>query len=283
MVSRHFYCPSSTRIIDEVTTNCLTCTSLKQLPEGLFTESTVKTPVFGQDFSADIIRINGQKILLCREKLSQFTTTKLLQDETANSIRTALIALIVEFMPSSGACIQVDCATSFLSLSNECSTKGSTLRSLNIQIVLGRTVNKNKNPIAENAIREFHKERLRLDPAGGYISETQLAIITRNMNSRIRHRGLSAKEITFKRDQLTNIPKDIAQDAQLAEEQFKNRVSKHNKNPSESATKYSVGDNVFLRNGKDKTRGREMYKITDIYVKAREPWAKLQKVETQFR
>ena len=74
------------------------------------------------------------------------------------------------------------------------------------------------------------------------------------MNSKIRHRGLSAKEIAFKRYQLTNIPKAIVGDAKLAEEQFENRVSKHNKTPSESVIEYSNVYNVFLNNDKDKAR-----------------------------
>ena len=72
--------------------------------------------------------------------------------------------MIADFIPSSGAVVQVDCATSFQTLHNESNTKGTDLNSLNIKIDLGRTVNANKNPIAENAIKEYHKERLRLDP-----------------------------------------------------------------------------------------------------------------------
>ena len=63
LVQRFFYCPGSTRIIEEITSNCVTCTSLKQLPECLFTESSSKNSTLGQNFSADVIRVNGQKIL----------------------------------------------------------------------------------------------------------------------------------------------------------------------------------------------------------------------------
>ena len=283
LINRYFYCPGSARMVEEVMANCLTCTSLKQLPDCLFSESTSKNTIFGQNFSADIIRANGQKILLCREKLSQFTMTKLLRDETADSIRSAIIVLILEFIPDSGASVQVDCATAFQTLSKECSTEGSTLKNLGIKIIMGRTVNTNKNPVAENAIKEYHKERLRLDPAGGCVNESQLAIITHNINSRIRFRGLSSKEIAFRRDQVTNQCKDSVNDDNLAEEQFNTRVSKHNKVPPTNGPMFSIGDNVFLRNDSNKSRGREMYKITDIFNKQDERWAKLQKTETQFR
>ena len=144
-------------------------------------------------------------------------------------------------------------------------------------------MNKNKNPVAENAIKEFHKERLRMDPAGGYVNEWQLAVITRNINSRIRKRGLSAKEVVLHRDQITNLNKEIVDDSQLAKDQYNSRVKAHNKVPYVSDVQYSIGDNVFLRNDKSKVRGREMYKITDIYLKDQESWAKVQKCESQFR
>ena len=156
---------------------------------------------------------------MCREKLSQFTTLKLLRDETADSLKNALVSSILDFIPTSGAEVQVDCATAFQTLSKECSKEGTTLANLGIKVVMGRTFNVNKNPIAENAIKEYHKERLRLDPAGGRVTENQLAVIARNMNSRIRLRGLSPKEILLRRDQVTNEVKDIEGDDQLAEDQ----------------------------------------------------------------
>ena len=51
---------------------------MKQRPNELFSESTVETPNFGANFSSDVIKMHGQKILLTREKLSQFTITRLI-------------------------------------------------------------------------------------------------------------------------------------------------------------------------------------------------------------
>ena len=77
--------------------------------------------------------------------------------------------------------------------------------------------------------------------------------------------------------------KEIATDDQLAKEQFDRRVSSHNKVHSSDGNEFSIGDNVFLRNDRSKVRGREMYKVTDVYIKDEEPWLKLQKSENQFR
>ena len=47
----------------------------------------------------------------------------------------------------------------------------------------------------ENAVKEYHKERLRLNPEGGPVTEIENCLIMRNMNQRIRDRGMAAKEI----------------------------------------------------------------------------------------
>ena len=281
--SRYFYSPGFIRVIDEKTTNCLVCTSLKQLPRELFSESTVETPVFGRNFSADVIRIHNQKILLTREKLSQFTITEIIHDERSETLKPALISAILNFIPATGGIVQLDCATAWQALKTEAENEGSVFKKLNIKLDLGRTLNVNKNPIAENAIREFHKEQLKLDPAGGPISKLDLAMLTRNMNSRIRSRGLSAKEIVFQRDQVTNISKPV-DDSDISKEQFEKRKEKHpiitaHSNPNQ----IKIGDNIFLKNDKSKLRGREMYKVVDIYTFNEEQWAKLQKTENQFR
>ena len=256
---------------------------MKQLPAPLLTESTTQTPVFGTHFSMDVIRAHGQKILITREKLSQFTCTSLLDNETAECIKSALISHVIELIPSEGATIQVDCATSFQTLSNECAKDGTILKELNLKIDLGRTLNKNKNPIAENAAKEFHKERLRLDPIGGPVTPTQLAIITKNINSRIRERNLSPKEIVFKRDQSSNIPKHMDDDVVLSEKQYESRVKRHNQYTHEPPIDYKIGDNVFITHDKSKLRGRQIYKVVNTYFKDNEPWATLQKADTQFR
>ena len=204
LANRYFYCPGYTRIIDDISDNCAVCASLKQLPSELLSESTAQVDTFGANFSADIIKQHGQLILLCREKLSQFTTTCFIPNEGTDATRNGLISCIIEAIPDTGTVVQVDNAPALQSLKTESESDGSVLRKLNIKIDLGRTFNKNKNPVAENAIKEFHKERLRLNPSGGPVSEIELAIITKNMNSRIRSRGFSAKEIAFQRDQVSN-------------------------------------------------------------------------------
>ena len=53
---------------------------------------------------------DGQLIYLCREKLSQLTSTRLIPDETADSLRDSIVAAVLELVPDTGTTVQVDCA-----------------------------------------------------------------------------------------------------------------------------------------------------------------------------
>ena len=167
------------------------------MPKEIFSESTNQNEVFGGAFSADVIKKDCQLILICREKLSQFTISRIIPDESADSLRDSLVSTIIEFLPDSGTKVQVDCSPGFQKLATECLLDGNILKKFGIIVELGRSHNVNKNPVAENCVKEFLKERLRLSAHGGPVSEIERALITKNMNSRIRERGYTAKEMAF--------------------------------------------------------------------------------------
>ena len=77
------------------------------------------------------------------------------------------------------------------------------LSSNGIILDFGRVKNVNKNPVAERANQELEQELLRLDPSGAAISEGTLHQALKNLNTRIRNRGLSSQEMLFCRDQAT--------------------------------------------------------------------------------
>ena len=281
LVARHFYSPGQVRIIDEVAESCVICSSLKTLPKEIFTESTAKNETFGAAFSADVIKKDSQLILVCREKLSQFTASRIIPDESADSLRDNIVSSVLEFLPDSGTTIQVDCATGFQKLASECSIDGNILKKFGISIDLGRSHNVNKNPVAENCVKEFLKERLRLSPHGGPVSEVERAQITKNMNSRIRERGYTAKEMAFNRDQISNETKHVS-DRDISEIQLKLRKARHPKVVHQEDYDFKVGDNVFLKKDLSKLRGREIYKIIKIYQKSSEAMATVRKCENKY-
>ena len=281
-VSRHFFCIGVTHTIDSVHLSCEICASLAILPKPNLSESTTPNPVFGSNFSADIMVSEGQKIFICREKLSQFAFTKILYDETADSIRDAIVDSIVQIMPSSGATIRLDPSPAHQSLFNL--QNDDLLKKFNIQIELGRTHNANKNPIAENGVKEFRKERLRLNKQGGPITELDRITITRNLNQRIRNRGLASKEIYHRRSLTDNNPINIS-DIALSDQQYQLRTASH-KQPSsqdKAAHRFQLGDRVLIKGDLTKLRGREEYLIVQFYSKDNEQWAQLRKSEKSLR
>ena len=187
---------------------------------------------------------------------------------------------VLELMPDVGTTVQVDCAPGLQTLAAESKLDGTILKKLGILVDLGRTLNVNKNPVAENAIKEFHKERLKLNAAGGRISEIERSIITKNMNSRIRERGLTSKEMALNRDQCSNKVKP-SDDNALASEQFKKRIDRHPE-IEEVSLQCRIGDNVFLKSDKSKLRGRELYKVVRLFQKNGEKWAVILKCDQKF-
>ena len=281
LVSRYFYSIGYQRIIEEVTDSCEMCVALKQLPKEVFSETTGSIDGFGTHFSADVIERNCQHILIVREKLSSFTFTTFIKDQTAITLKQSLISLILDFVPEAGSTVQVDCATAWATLEKESKMEHSDLKKLNIKIDLGRHHNVNKNPVSDNACKEFHKELLRLKPEGSPLTEIERAVVTSNMNKRIRKSGFSSKEICFKRDLILNTHKDV-DDKAVAENIIEEREKQHNK-VIQKPFDFEIGHNVFMKNDKSKLKARQLYRIVDIYTKTNEPWASIQKHDSQFR
>ena len=84
-------------------------------------------------------------------------------------------------------------------------------------------MNKNKNPVAENAVQEVEKEILRLKTNSGSITPTDLSIVMRNINARVRYNNLTPKEILFRRNVISNKPKDIS-DEEIMDKQESNKL-----------------------------------------------------------
>ena len=235
-------------------------------------EDTTSLPTsIASEFAADVIERSSQKILIVKEKMSQFIRGMIIPNQTADTLRNALLSLVIDLIPESGTNIRVDGATAFQSLEREASVNGSLLNKLKIKITVGRMLNKNKNPTAENAIKEVEKEILRLKPNPGPISDIDLYLVIKNINSRIRVHGLSPKEVLFRRNMLTNSAVDV-DDKIVKDELLKSRnnsrehnkkfkLKSHKASPSQS---FNVEDLVHIRNGHDKNNPREVYVVEKL-------------------
>ena len=286
-MSRHFFAVGIAKLINNITSSCDTCARLKTLPKQAQQSSTSKNEVFGTHFSADILIEKGQHILLCREKLSQYTTTCFVQDETKETIEEGLIMSLLHMIPEDGATVQVDPGPSLVSLAND---QSSVLKNFNISLDIGRVHNKQKNPVAENAIKEFRKEWLKLKPSGSLLSELERAQITAFMNKRIRLNGLAPKEFVFKRDLKSHSPL-IVNDCTEGDAQFKRRSEVNKKQfVRDSITKvvpeentFKIGDLVYIKHDLSKSRAREQYIVTKTFFKQNLQWLVVRKCQRGLR
>ena len=178
--------------------------------------------------------------------------------------------------------IRTDCAPGFKSL-----LKDEILTRHRISIELGRPKNVNKNPVAEKAIQELEDEIRRSDPSNGILTPLALSLVTARLNTRIRNRGLSAREMWMQRDQFSNDQLPIS-DRELIYSQYDLRMKNHPSSEKSKchsgavpeSNKLDIGDIVFLRCNFNKTKSRDRYLVTSVD----EPWCNIRKfVGAQLR
>ena len=283
IMARYWFSINMAKTVQDVWEKCNTCQSLKQAPREFFEQSSTLSGALGTKWSADIIKSDRQLIFITREKLSNFTVTKLIQDETANSIKEAIIQSTAELIPGEGLEIQVDNASAMQALVND-----SHLLRYKIHIKLARKKNKDSNPVAEKAVQEFKKEKLKFNPSGGAISDLDRALITASLNRRVRNSKMSARELLTTRDQNTG-SKLAVDDRIIADEQLLRRKANHlssarskvPKSVPAAESKVWPGALVMLKKDKDKNRARERYIVIKLDKVPGQCWIK--KLENQIR
>ena len=290
LIGRYFYSPGWRTVINDVTEFCHQCATLKTLPKVLIQDTTTPPANIGSNFAADVLEREGQKILVIREELSQFTRAAIIPDQKAATLRKILMSLVLDILPDSGAEIRVDGATAFQSLQVESLTDDSLLKSLGIKFVVGRLMNRNKNPVAENTVKEIQKEILRLKSSTGPVSETELALVIRNINSRVRYNSHTPKEILFRRDTYTNSPINL-DDTQILSKLSANRhnsamSSLKHEAKSKKATpqqQFSRGDLVMMRENKFKNSPRDTYIVKDLPSGLSDKYILIRKITKSLR
>ena len=287
LTQRYFYCHGFQSIIEQVTESCLQCASVKKLPKVLLQDTTEATDTCGLQFAADVMEQHQQKVLLVREKLTQMTWATLIEDQKADTLETALLTMILPITPSGGAVIRTDGGTGFQSLAMRGDTE---LAKNNIKIELGRLHNANKNPQAENTVKEFEKEMLRYDQNIKALRPIDICYILKTMNTRVRYQGLSSQEMLLKREMIRNEEISVT-DSKLSEKQMENREKQseyqrtfQSKSKKETTKQsFKVGQFVFIRNADTKTAARELYVITQLTKIRGQEFVVIRKAELQFR
>ncbi|XP_015778686.1 PREDICTED: uncharacterized protein LOC107356595 [Acropora digitifera] len=283
VLQRQFFALDMNDAISRVTSRaCHTYTSLRSFPSSLVHQSSEDPPeVVGISFAADVIKRHRQLILVLRECATSFTASCLVPDEKHDTLRDALTQLIVGVHPLDGprAVIRVDPSPGFQSMANN-----DSLNHLNVTIEVGRVKNKNKNPVAEKAVRELEEELIKQEPGGRPVSSVGLTLATARLNSRLRLPGLSSRTLWTQRNQFTHEQLPLSdynfildKHAQRStnhefSEKSKNphslvEFSEKSKNPHSlvpNTPSLHIGDIVYLISDKDKSRARDRYLVVSI-------------------
>ena len=162
--------------------------------------------------------------------------------------------------------VHVDNAPGFQPLHSD-----KLLQQLHIELDFGRIKNPNQNPVAEKAVPELGAEILRYDPDLSQLTKEILSIVTSQLNSRIRYRGLSAWEIVHQRDQQTGQHLPFL-DKQLAQAQVEHRLAnqassaRHKAHGGDLAKEANgqCGSLVYITKEGDKYKPRNRYIVTTI-------------------
>ena len=266
LFNRYFYGICSDAAIKSIVDNCAQCNSLKHFPKEIFQQSSSPTPTGpGQQFACDVICRSLQKICVVRDVHSSFTSATIIPDETAVSLRSALLTN-TSLLRTPSSIIRVDNAPGFQNLKSD-----QILSSNGITLEFGRVKNPNRNPVAEKANQELEDELLRLDPTGAAVTVLTLEKAVIALNTKIRNRGLSAKEILFCRDQITGEVLAIEDEAlsQLqeslrAQNHIPSATSKAKGCPKASDAQVNIGDLVYIKSEGNKFKGREKYMVMQI-------------------
>jgi hypothetical protein len=268
IVRRYFYALDMDKTVEQVSRACHQCAALKKAPHNLAPQTTGDAPdSIGVTFAADVLKRERQLVLVLRETVTSYTSCCIIESEKHHALRDALVRLCVEMRPLDGpfAVIRTDPAPGFKALVTD-----EFLQSNRLCIEIGREKNLNKNPVADKAIQELEDELLRQEPSGGPVSDLTLAIAVARLNTRIRGRGLSSREMWTQRDQFTNDQVPVT-DQDLFQKQHSDRVSNH---PHSEKSKtpcgklliptLQIGYIVYLCADRNKTCARDRYLVVQV-------------------
>ena len=241
----------------------------------MFSESTTQAFTFGTRFSLDVMKRNRQTILFMEELLSQFCWIVLLENEKAEAIEQAITQHLLPYVHQEGATIRCDGAPSFQSLKINVDNGTSPLAGFLIKFELGQSQHANKNPCAENAIREGHAA-INRNENPYHLKPADLAKISRDINFKVRGSGFSSWELLCRRSLVDGEVVEKSDD-NLAKDRLAAKLHSHNP-PQEVNDEILPGNLVVINSSKTKLKPREPHLVQDIKHVDGAPWAQTYKM-----
>jgi hypothetical protein len=285
IMKRFFFRLDMDKAIGHVSSTCAQCSALRKVPNFILEQTTTDPPeTIGSLFAADVMKREKQLVFIMRECISSYTTARIIEDEKAETLRTAIIQSCIELRPMDGpfAVIRTDPAPGFQALVND-----QMLQSHRISVEIGRVKNSNKNPIAERAVQELREHILRIDPSARAVSPLVLSLAVASVNCTIRQSGLSAREMLTQRDQFTNYQLPISDREYILQKHLSRNVNHPSSEKSKvPLQKYpptptvEIGDLVYLFCDRNKSKARNRY----LVVSTDGEWCQIRKfVGNQLR
>ena len=265
LFNRHFYGIHVKQTIHDTVNSCHLCRANKSLKPFIHEFTPISNPDHpGTTFNIDIMRRNNQKVMVCRDLFSSYTTTAIVKSEQAQCLLNGIIQCVTHIRNPGNIIIRTDSASGFKALINN-----PALEKLKIKLEITDSSNKNSVATVDNAIKELEAELVKLSPHESAVNDILLALATKSMNTKIRNRDLSSSEILFARDNLNNTNLHF-KDTELADKQqqtkaINNHHSQNHKYQGCQKQTYipNKGDTIILVQDKDKTKSRDIFLVTE--------------------
>ena len=267
VVDTKFFILDKDKKIKDLVSDCTLCQSVARLPEEIHTYKANEMPAHpGQAFTVDILRMCRKKIVVAVENFSGFVSTAFANSEKQEDLMDGIITTVSPFKAVSLAKIRVDQAPAFKALIKN----PANLRDLDIELEAGECKNKNALALVDKKMQELEHEIKKAAPNNNVVSIKILARASTAVNEKIRHQGLSSKEILFSRDQFTSENLKI-NDEDLAKDkmEIRNKENIYAAKSKASSTEPAVpanarrGNLIFIKKEGSKLERRDLYLVTD--------------------
>ena len=266
LLDTRFFTLNKEQKVKTVWSNCFLCQAAKKIPKEIHNfDANVMPEHPGKSFTDDVMKILKKNVVVTCDNFLGFISTTFSPTENSKDLLDSLILTIFPFRSSSSATVRIDQAPGFRKLIK----KETDMTELGLVLEPGEAKNKNALAIVDKKISELQEEIKKVCKVPNTIDVATLAKATAAVNEKIRHQGLSAKEILFSRDQFNNdnIPLEDEQiaEAVMKERQYRNPISARSKSKNKVKAEPSTatkGDLVFLKEEGDKQNVRDLYLVT---------------------
>ena len=266
IVDTKFFILSKDAKIKQIIESCAMCQSVSKIPREIEDFKPNNMPSHpGMTFTIDILKMNKKNIMVTVDNFSGFVNTMFIKSEKAEDLLEGILLTTSPLRSSLTANIRVDQAPGFRKLFKS----KTSLQDLNITLEPGEAKNKNALALVDKKMKELEDEIRKLASYGG-INVKILTKATTIVNEKIRHQGLSAKEIMFSRDQSSQENLNL-DDEIIAAEKMDMRKKKNIETAKSKAqiqrpvtpANALKGHLVFIKHEISKHSRREMYIVLD--------------------